>query len=278
MAAKTMYFGTQDYATWVPAYDRGPSAPVEGWSASDKFINGGRAVRNSVGGSKMYDLTWALEKADDLRIITDYRSGMFGTGLIYWLDPMAVRKNILPAHFATPFQQGYDVPPMRGKKVTLQNTALNSLRRPIKTAVFETSPLAREIYVPIPPNHTAWLGVHGPNTGGTVSVVPATSATGRAPIEYITKIAVGSDLRYNMMYSGNTYRGLHFGVQSGAHYTSANCVILPDGETPAMNGDFISGQGNSGCSFDGDIMQTPYNANLELVGMTANLVEVGAWL
>ena len=53
--------------------------------------------------------------------------------------------------------------------------------------------------------------------------------------------------------------------------------ILRTGRTPQPGG-FISGQGNAGCEFDADPTQTPYNAVLDRVGMSAKLIETGPWL
>lgn len=277
MASKEVYFGTRAMSTWIPAYDSAPTTAVEGWSDTAQFLNGGKATRNSVSGAKMYELTWSLKNSDDLRVISDFRAGLFGQGLIYWLDPMAMAKNVLPQHLASPFQQGYDAPPMRGTKVTLQPTAVNVLRYPVETAVFQTSTAKREVYIPIPPGYVAWVGVHGPVAGGTVTVTPALTETNSAATVAISKLAVTSTTRVNTQFSGDTYRGLIFGVQDGAQYTGAMCQILPAGVVPAT-GNFISGQGNSGCSFSGGVSETPYSSVLDKVGMSAKLEEVGAWL
>jgi hypothetical protein len=53
--------------------------------------------------------------------------------------------------------------------------------------------------------------------------------------------------------------------------------VLPEGSAP-RKGRYISGQGNAGCQFVGDVQVSPMNDRLDMVGVTAKLGETGPWL
>lgn len=53
--------------------------------------------------------------------------------------------------------------------------------------------------------------------------------------------------------------------------------VIPTGNVPAP-GNYISGQGNSGCQFSEEPKETAYSRALDLVSISAKLVETGVWL
>jgi hypothetical protein len=102
MARATMWMGTRDFADWVPACSINADFSSVGWSAKTTYLNGGAYVRRSRGTHKEYELNWPLSPRDDLRKIDDLAKGLWGDGLIYFLDPFAMDKNVLPPHWASP--------------------------------------------------------------------------------------------------------------------------------------------------------------------------------
>jgi hypothetical protein len=77
-------------------------------------------------------------------------------------------------------------------------------------------------------------------------------------------------------------RGVGFDV-STVSPTSAVAQLWPVGVTPALTGNFVPGKGNTGCRFSGGALPQNYvlrddmGRNVHLVGMSATLVETGAW-
>jgi hypothetical protein len=47
-------------------------------------------------------MAWDIGDESEFQFLRDYRSGELGTGLMYWVDPMIMRKNALPPHVARP--------------------------------------------------------------------------------------------------------------------------------------------------------------------------------
>lgn len=279
MARPMMYMGTMSKAAWVPA----PAVNVDfseiGWSNKSQFINGGAFVRRSRSAHKEYELSWNPTSRDLLRPITDMASGLWGSGLIYFLDPMAMDKNLLPQFMAAPMLGGLDGPAVVGDvPPTLVNTPANTLDYPVQLAQYGVGTTRLSVYIPIPANYTAWIGVHGDTTStGTLSVRPATAPNVFGSSVRLPMLAVTSTTRMGTSFNGNTYRGIQITAENSIKYAGAMAQVLPNGTTPATGG-FISGQGNSGCEFEATPAQTAYSATLDRVGMTARLVEVGAWL
>jgi hypothetical protein len=148
----------------------------------------------------------------------------------------------------------------------------------LRTAAYNgNSADAADLYIPIPRGYTAWVGVHGPSSAGKMIVRGVTSPTNIGADILLTNLAVTSTTRFSNSFSGDTYMGIEMSLQGNTTYTGAMVQILPNGVTPA-DGGFISGQGNSGCEFEDTPRTQAYSAALDMVGMTAKLIEVGAWL
>lgn len=174
-----MWFGTRGHMQWVPAPATGGDFSEVGWSASSQYLNGGGGVRSSFDSHKVYNMDWPTKPRDLLRPITDYASGLFGNGLIYFLDPMAADKNCLPQHWASPMLGGLDgVVLMGNKRPKLVDTPRNAFGLPVKGAEYslDDTTNARSAYVPIPPNHTAWI-----DGRGSAEAVRVTPFSGSVP-------------------------------------------------------------------------------------------------
>ena len=97
-----VYFGSLRQAGWVKAPNPGVGASSEGSSDLMEFANGGAFVSQSGSVHRTYDMAWDIGDEADFQFLRDYRSGELGTGLMYWVDPMIMRKNALPPHVARP--------------------------------------------------------------------------------------------------------------------------------------------------------------------------------
>jgi hypothetical protein len=273
---KTMYFGTRERMAWVacPAIEAGISR--QGWGTSGTYLNGGRYARNSTAAAKVYQFSWNLKSAAEIRKIMDYADGLYGGPPFYFLDPFTVEDNVLPQFWATPRQANDDAPPLViNRRPTLVDTAANNLGYPTKSAVYTITAddTFQTLWVPVPPGYTFHLGVHGSATGTAgITVTP----DGGSPTT-VTPLNVTTAVRTNHSVSATT--GVTLAAAGVGQLTLAGLIaqVLPDGQS-VESGDFISGDGNSGCDFEGKPAKSGYSAVLDKQGLSATLVEVGAWL
>jgi len=286
---RMMYFGTRGYMQWVPACAVNPDFSKVGWSSQMQYLNGGVGVRSSSGSHKEYQMTWNSHSRDALRPISDYADGMYdtatGVNLLYFLDPVAMDKNVLPYLWSVPSQgisDGLTLTP--GQDPTPVLTPTNSLGYPARSAVYKANLSSSTVWIPIPAGYTLWLGAHGSATGGAGVVATPTSGTASLTPQPLTMLSVTSTTRFNKSIDSTVGDGVilslaNLGSLSTATVTLSGLMaqVLPTGVTPASGG-FISGQGNSGCQFADKPTQTPRSAALDKIGMTARLIETGAWL
>jgi hypothetical protein len=178
MTSKLMYFGTQERMTWVkcPTFDMNMSKV--GWGASSQYVNGGAGVRRSVTSHKEYSMAWNLASHVDISEINDYADGLYGDGLIYFLDPFAIDTNLLPQYWAAPRIGAKDGPVLNGSLVrpTEVETEANSFSYPTQSAAytFDASSKFASLYIPLPTGYTFHFGAHG-NASGTAAVAVSTS-------------------------------------------------------------------------------------------------------
>lgn len=294
MARKT-WFGTRGFETWIPTPAINPDYSRAGWSSGEQQgINGTGFVRESKSAHNTYSLSWTPTKSRDaIRVITDFADGVFdsqdGTNLIYWIDPMAADKNVLAQGWATPALGSEDGISLvtdttgRGRPKAVATPA-NTLRYPARAARYTLAATSRtlEQYIPIPPGMSAWVGIHGdaaaanilevqPVNGYTMvgtAVKPAVLGleVTRVNAEFPSTLSTGIVLRFATPLPATTFTLYGLIVQ-----------ILPTGTAP-VGGEFISGQGHSGCQFLGKPGKTPYSAALDRVGASAKLVETGMGL
>lgn len=273
MTDKIMFMGPRGALQAVPACTINPDFSAFGWTSKSSSLNGRANVRGSFASHKEYAMSWSPTSRDRLRVITDIHSGMFGTGAIFFLDPMAMDKNVLPEHWGFPAQAALDAPVLVGDvRPTIVATPANGLGYPINSVTYSAG-AALALHIPIPAGFVAWVGWHGSGSGG-LKVTPVISSIATGTPEYPTVLAVTDAQRMNASYAGPTYVGIDLELVggTGSVFSGIMVQVLPAGVTPETGG-FISGQGNAGCKFEGAPTQTPYGAALDLVGMSAKLTE-----
>lgn len=283
MSRNEFYIGTREKMLQVRQPSITMPSSKAGWSSELAFLNGGTSLRRSVAAHKRYELTWNLLSRDQARPILDLADGIYGTGLVYFLDPFAANRNMLPQWWASPMQGIYDGLPLNGGDTRGEAVATpaNSLDFPVQSIRYDTTGLtSRTVWVPIPVGHTAHVGAYGANgTGGTVVATPTTGATTFGTPTTLTLLDVTDTSRFNATFAASSgYTGVELSLGgSGTLVLSGLMVqVLPDGVTPETGG-FISGQGNSGLQFVAQPEYTPYNIAFDQVGVVAELIEVGGW-
>ena len=273
--AGTMYFGNRERMAWVkaPAFNAGISKV--GWSAEGTFLNGGAYSRRSATSHKHYEFSWNLASQEDVYGVLDYADGLYGDGLIYFLDPFARDTNMLPSFWAAPRLQAEDAPSLViDKAPTLVDTAINTYSYPTKSAVYTlvSGDTFDDLWIPLPAGYTMHIGVHGSatSTAEVIYTPDGGAATAIAPLSVTT-----SQLT-NVTVTGET--GVTLSAQGEGQLTLAGLVvqILPTG-TVAPTGNFISGRGHSGCRFVGQPQIDGYSSAMDRIGASATLVETGAW-
>lgn len=285
------WFGTRGFETWVPTPAINPDYARSGYQSRADYLGGGAGMRASKNAHNIYTLSWGTTKTrDEARLITDFADGVYdlqdGINLIYWIDPMAADKNVFPQAWATPSLGCEDAPVLvsdaygfgRPEAVAM---AANAFRYPARAARYtqDADSKTLDLYIPIPPGFSLWVGVHGDSnadehlyaqrvngytTVGSAVDLPALGLTSqRVGTEFSSATSSGVVIGFNTVASPLTFTLYGLCAQ-----------ILPIGQTPVV-GDWISGQGNAGCQFDGKPGKTPYSAKLDRVGLTAKLEETG---
>lgn len=283
---RKMYFGTRDKMSWIPcpAVDR-PASNV-GWSNSLQLLNGGNATIRSKGSHREFEMAWNLISREDAGRIEAFASGAYGDGPYYWSDPMSMEYNVLPPQWASPALSshqygGVNISGQSTFSVTDEATPENNYDYPTRSLSIwgfgGATPNGVPIWIPIPPGHTAHIGVHG----GTASGVILTP-DGGSPIQ-LEHMAETTSERTNTSVDGNVTGGftLEVGSLSGdrvnLRISGMIVQILPNGVSPDPGG-WIPGMGHSGCEFEEFPERVDYSSVFDKVGVTAVLKEVGSWL
>lgn len=280
-----MYFGTKERSLWVKAPAPGAGFGAVGFSDSIRYMNGGAGFRNSVNSHMEYDMSWGSITRDEVAQIEDYAYGLYGDGLIHFLDPIAMDRNLFNVGWASPKIGAEDGIPLAGtSRPTRVLIGDLSLSYPLYAAQYNvtTATPKRSFYCPIPLGYTAWIGAHGTVSAKGLVVQPMFGTSNAGAVVSVPVTAVTNTTRFGASVDGTgSVNGISISIDTTATQTitlaGLMLQVLPTGTTPGLGG-FISGRGNSGCVFDGKLNVLPYSIPGESMGMTAKLVEVGDWL
>lgn len=273
-----MWFGTRRKMMWVrcPAINIGMGRGR--WSTSGTYLNGGAYARRSLTGHKVYDFSWEMASQEEIYDIIDYADGVYGDGLIYFHEPFAMTKNVLPQFWATPSLGAKDAPPFtKNRRPDLVPTTANNYCYPIDSAqyTFTSESEFQELWIPIPPGYALYLGVHGiASETASVTALP----DGEMYPDTLDMISVTSGTLTNTVYDSVDGITLSFEGEGTLILSGLVAQILPIG-SPSPTGRFHSGKGHSGCSFANDDRQDiqGYSAALDKVSTSVTLIETGGW-
>jgi|GEM_PF-2428334 len=280
-----MYLGTRERMRWVKAAAPGAGFSSESYSDQIAYLSGGVGLRNSVGAHMEYDLSWGSLTRDQVADIENYAYGLYGDGLIHFVDPYAMDRNLFSIQWSSPKITAEDGIPLTGtnrpSKVLLNDMSLDY---PMYAAqyVVTAGQAARKFHCPIPSGYTAWVGAHGTAGSKGLIVQPTLAGSNVGGSTAIPVLATNDSTRFSTSVDGTgSLNGIDISVDTTTSTTitlaGLMLQLLPTGTTPDAGG-FISGRGNSGCMFDGKPKRMPYSLPTESIGMTAKLVEVGDWL
>lgn len=280
----TVYFGTKERMTWLRAPDANYDGSRVGWDGNvTQYLNGGVSVRRSTLAHRTYNLSWNMMSRDEIRSIMDYADGVYGTGAIYYLDPFAMDKNLLPQHWAVPSLALDDPYILVGSGLIVRGTYATGTVDgfPTSNVIISGNGDGPGLYIPIPPGYTAWFGIYGDaQAEGPISVTPDNGAVSFPAVQN----PEDAPLLPNS-WKGNETSGITLNVGTGNKTVQGNVVgmmlrIYPDNvdaTQPRVASQFASGQGHGGLQFAAQPSLTQYSQAMDKASLTANLIESEAW-
>jgi len=293
MAGK-IYFGNANFQTWITAPQSGMTAGSSGYSSTIDLLNGRSFVKRSYGASRKFSPNWlgpinGTDLTQNLQTIKDFADGVYGTGNVYWLDPYAIDKNVLPPHWASPGLTGKDWPTLNSTTPTVTTLAgtnnVYANNFPQTYATYTGSGTTKYIDIIIPSSYYFHFGWHATSSGLVASSVPGFSVTkylrttnvADATIEYPASLAAGGTTRTNLVVNGNTYSMVRitFTANSGtSSIVGAIAQVLSSAS--ATTGVFIPGKGTSALQFASPVEIEYYSSaiNSGQVGLSTTFVEV----
>lgn len=311
-----MYFGTEEYMMWVPTPLSGAPVSPEGWNASGTLLGGGGYAFHSWDSHKTYQFDWSgASTRQAAQVMHSFRDGSFGTGLIYFHDPLTYETNVLPKRWADPSlgvrepsaSLVYDTKPTQvvtsgWEQHTLPRYGASYNVSTLPTAIAD----ATSLFLPIPPGYMLALGAiysaaatagvyvtivdNNGNNGATNRLTPLAPNTAFIASNYVSGVR---GIRLWVGKTSGTTGSVVLSAMTARLFKSANTSeelpapgfgTLPFGtyggyrQTRAMSGPWIGGQGHSGCRFDGEpslVNNTGVNGGQ--VGYSATFREVGHW-
>jgi hypothetical protein len=284
----SMWFGNRNYMQWIVPPQINYDSSRAGKVYTAQYTNGGAWVRRSATGSRHYNFAWNLKRRDEIRAIMDYADGVYGTdNPIYFIDPFAADKNVLPQYWAVPSLGADDAPQLQGlgdeQRPNKVATGANIIGLPTYTAVYTIDKAQQNppLYIPIPPNTTLWVGAFGTATGAAgVNMIPATGPTTYGTPVKVPLLGINQAAGFTASLNGNAYPGAFLQINGNTGdsltLTGVMAQIHPNGITPQA-GRFVSGQGHSGCSFNDNPVLSNYSAAIDRVGLTVDLIETEGW-
>lgn len=296
--APTVYFGNLRKAGWVKAPDQGVDAGSTGSIDTMGFYGGGSFSSLSAATHREYGFSWSQGQDADFQYLYNYRNGLFGTGLLYWIDPYASDYNALPVHWAAPWLSGAGWPSLigSGNQPTNAPTVTNTVAQPINTTTYTIATPAntvpdRAMVLLIPPTMQLSLGFSGSATnGGVVRVQPINLDGTLAATQDMTLLSATASTRMNKTLSGATYSAVKVYLSSTVAGTSTVTLTSGDaiysliGSSPTLTGNHNEGRGSTGMRFKTDptltytFFDNTGTAPRRYVSAAATFTEVGAWL
>jgi hypothetical protein len=308
-----LWFGNQQRFQWAPM----PSAGIQRRNVfadeSSTLDRGGAFSSRSVGRHAEFDFSFGAREArgaTGLDVYQEYATGLWDDyatsingfnpkNMIYFADPMSMRSNLFPPHWASPvLSLSGDYPPLLSTLFRHDPTAANSYRQPPRSLSFSiphaalTLPtnVAQRFIIPIPPGHTLHWGWSGAADLGNPALRAEAhhNAGGATLVQMASPLSVTSATRMNQTINGDTYDYATFGLarpdasNHNALVVSMMAQIWPNGYSPTLTGNHVGGVGQTGCVMMGDMIEEYVQADdpgdRRLKGLSFGLLEVGAWL
>ena len=269
-----MWFGTKEYAGWIPTPLSGAGVSPDAWTDSGTFINGGGYGLHSYNSHKTYDFSWRKTSTREMaQLIKSYFEGTYGRGKIYFHDPLTYDTNVLPARWADPsITVGFEGPSLvegiEPRAVNTENFRKNRL--PVKSAFYDlqgTSPVdaifgdesataSRSVYIPIPEGMTLHIGAFFEADQGAGIFVSEALENGEPSqvLSNLTALENDSNTLFNTTYSAVPGVYLWIGHDGSGQYpeitiTAMHARLTKTGSSVKGVNYWLGGQGHNGVRF-----------------------------
>lgn len=297
-----VYFGNENYQTWIKAPLTGMGAAPIGFVEKLDFLNGGSSIRKSVGSHREFAMSWNGSmnnpgNINDISVIKDFADGIHGEGPFYWADPFAMSSNLFSPPWAAPalsIDTGWyaicpdDVGVQKSKVLTSTlsaNIGNNTRGYPLYTARYDTpgSPTLEsdKFTFYIPEGYTLAIGAHGYHGATGKAFIKGYKNGTAGTAQELTMLGVDTDVRCNKFITHSTADRVDFYL---AKVSSSPCTfylsgiiaqLIPGSVSTAPTGDFISGRGTQKLEFSSmNINYASANINNGQIQMDASLIEV----
>lgn len=170
--ANLLYFGNLRHAEWVKAPAPGMGASSVGMSEELNYAGGGAFVSQTSGSHRVFEKSWPVGQQADFEFLSRFRDGDHGTGLMYWVDPMAMDLNAFPPHVARPELVSKGWPSLIGAGIDATIVESGTLRTNLSTNPSFTL------------GNTGWTAVNGPTFNGN------------GILDFTTAVAIGQVFLY----------------------------------------------------------------------------------
>ena len=206
-----MWFGTEGKMQWIDCPLQGADVSPMGWSAEGTLLNGGGYAKHSWASHRNYVFEWRQSSARRMaQIMHNYRDGVYGRGLIHFVDPLTMDFNILPKQWAYPALMAGEAnnPFLRGTALSTVATPTNTFNLPIQGAVVPLGSLSGfratdSVFIPRPENKVLQLwGLYttsGNATAGVYAIPVNDNGTNGTPVRLTpTALNGGTPAEYNL--------------------------------------------------------------------------------
>lgn len=294
---KNLWFGTENWMQFVPTPNRGADTSGSGWAAGGDLLNGGGHQLNSFGSGMQYIFEWPNSSSREAaQLMKSYADGVYGRGLIYFVDPLIYDQNVFPAMWAAPStgigEEGASL--VYGLTPTALPTSgwIDNLL-PVTSAYYDLTATASgwrgkedAIFIPVPTGYALNLGAFYTATGSAgVFYRTQNTSGGLGVATALTPLANNAAVVTNETISGPDLAGVWVYVgksSSGSSFITLTAMIArlaPVTSPGHLPGPWIGGMGHSGCRFIGKPTKLNFSgANGGQVGYAASFREVGSWL
>lgn len=270
-----IYFGTVESLRWLPAPAINMPVGNVGWGARFDYQNGAADADTSWSSHREYEMVWETKSTQIMDAILAYKSGAYGKGLLYYLDPAAMAHNVMPhASWAHAALACYDGPNLAGVNVarpTVVATASNTQDYPIESAFYTLAgtETVRKVTIPVPTGYTLHLGAHGSRTGTAgVSYLPSGGT-----VTALTLLGNNVTTLTNATVVGPKTVEVYLTGAGTLTLSAVVAQILPSSFSAPI-GTWRTGRGTWGLKFLSHPQDTLYSAYLDYRTVTAQFVEV----
>lgn len=280
----TMWFGTEEKMGWIENPQTGADVSSLSQSANGILENGGGTVRNSWDSHKVFQFSWGTGASPALvSLLQGYRNGSYGRGLLYFYDPMFYQTNLLPKRWADPSMAVNieaepivpDVTPVGVPQVSTSNNYPIVGASYTLPAGYSSQTNSSELFLPIPPGFTLVLGASY-SGGGDVY------ARTNAGVTVLPRLGLSDQQVASTSFTGVPW--VRLGVRNTGSSASAITIVgmtarlASQPTSDILAGPWMSGEGHSGCRFQGNPSVINYNGVAGgQIGLSAVFQEVGAW-